>query len=211
MSRSMLRSWFLLLPLLIATRAGFPETVSESEPPYPPPPMLALACFGCHGPQGVSAASPMPSLAGLPSGYLYDVLRKYRHGGRFGTVMEHLLKGSSTSELRRVADYFARQPVQFPKQSVDWDLAFKGRQLHRLYCRECHGDLEREPARDTPRLNGQWMAYLRWTLQDFLLGHNQADEAMSQALIRLMRRHGEPGLEALLHYYASARPGPDSG
>ena len=206
MSRSMRLAWFLLLSLLVMNRAGFAETVSEPEAPSPTPPMLALACFGCHGPQGVSAAPPMPSLAGLPSGYLYEVLRKYRHGGRFGTGMVHLLKGSSASELRRVADYFARQPVPLPTQRVDWDLAFKGQQLHRRYCRECHGDLEREPERDTPRLNGQWMAYLRWTLQDYLLGHNQAVEEMSQALIRLMRRHGDPGLEALLHYYASARP-----
>jgi sulfide dehydrogenase cytochrome subunit len=206
MSRLNRISRLLYLPLLLGSWLATAESASEPVTEPSPPPLLAQACFGCHGPQGRSAAPPIPSLAGLSSGYLLDVLRSYRHGGRFGTVMDRLLEESSSSELHRLADYFARQPAQIPKQRVDWDRAFKGRQLHRLYCRDCHGDLEREPERGTPRLNGQWMDYLRWTLQDYLLGINQADDEMSQALIRIIRRHGNEGLEALVHYYGSARP-----
>jgi len=55
-------------------------------------------------------------------------------------------------------------------------------------------------------LNGRWMDYLRWTLQDYMLGISQADEQMSEQLILLIRRHGEAGIEALIHYYGSARP-----
>ncbi|MEJ2454856.1 MAG: hypothetical protein P8103_11955 [Candidatus Thiodiazotropha sp.] len=193
------------LPLLLVSWLASAEPVSETTFEPTPPPLLAQACFGCHGERGRSSAPPIPSLAGLPSGYLLEALRGYRHGGRLATVMDRLLEDSSAPELRRLADYFERQPRLIPKQRVDWDLAFKGRQLHRFYCRECHGDLERDPQRDTPRLNGQWMDYLRWTLQDYLLGINQADDEMSQALIRLIRRHGDEGLEALVHYYGSAR------
>ena len=52
------------------------------------------------------------------------------------------------------------------------------------------------------------MTYLRWTLQDYLLGINQGDEAMAEQLALLVRRHGEAGLEALVHYYASANAKP---
>ena len=50
------------------------------------------------------------------------------------------------------------------------------------------------------------MDYLRWTIRDYLIGINQGDEEMSRQLARLMRNHGEPGLEALIHYYGKGRP-----
>jgi sulfide dehydrogenase cytochrome subunit len=193
----------LLLSMLL------PYSLSADEAVPTPAASLAIqGCFGCHGPQGRSASPAIPSLAGLPRDYLLGVLRAYRHGGRFSTVMGRLLSNASDAELRTMADYFSRQTAQVPKQQVDWDLASKGRQLHRLYCRECHGDRHREAEPGTPRLNGQWMGYLRWTLRDYLLGANQAEEEMSQSLIHIIRRHGEDGLEALIHYYGSARPQP---
>jgi sulfide dehydrogenase cytochrome subunit len=170
------------------------------------PNLTAQGCMGCHGPGGNSLSSAIPSIAGLPRGYLEEVLRSYRYGGRFGTLMGRLMQAYSDEELDQLADYFSQQPFQGHKQRVDWDLAFKGEQLHRFYCRECHGDLKRAPEEGIPKLNGRWMTYLRWTLQDYLLGVNQADREMSKALIRLVRRHGEVGLESLIHYYGSARP-----
>jgi sulfide dehydrogenase cytochrome subunit len=198
------------LPLILLTLALLlPFDLSAEAPESAPEASLVIqGCFACHGPQGQSASPAIPSLAGLPRDYLFDVLTSYRHGGRFSTLMGRLLRHTGDAELREMADYFSRQPARVVRQQVDWDLAAKGRQLHRIYCMECHGDRRREAEPDTPRLNGQWMDYLRWTLRDYLVGANQTDEAMSAALIRLIRRHGEEGLEALLHYYASARPDP---
>ena len=190
----------LLLSLLL------PGSLSADEPAQLPVASLAVqGCFGCHGPQGRSLSPSIPSLAGLPRDYLINVLRAYRHGGRFSTVMGRLLSGAGDTDLAEMADYFSRQQAWVPKQRVDWDLASKGRQLHRIYCRECHGDRHQDAEPGTPKLNGQWMSYLRWTLRDYLMGVNQTEQAMSRSLIRLIRRHGEEGLEALLHYYGSAR------
>lgn len=186
-----------------------PGGLSAAEPASEPLASLAVqGCFGCHGPAGRSASPAIPSVAGLPRGYLLSVLQAYRHGGRFSTVMGRLLSGASDADLVEMADYFSRLSLRVPKQRVDWDLASKGRQLHHLYCRECHGDRHQDAEPGTPKLNGQWMVYLRWTLSDYLLGVNQTEQAMSRALIRLIRRHGEDGLEALIHYYGSARPEP---
>jgi sulfide dehydrogenase cytochrome subunit len=191
--------WHQVTPL----RAG-----DSAETEFAAPPLSVQNCIACHGPAGNSRAPAIPSIAGLPRGYLLEVLKAYRHGGRFGTIMGRLLEGFSDVQLNAMADYFSRQTAAIPKQRVDWDLVSRGRQLHRLYCRECHGDRRREPEADTPSLNGGWMDYLRWTLQDYLLGVNQSNDEMSQALIHVIRRHSDTGLEALVHYYGSARPEP---
>jgi cytochrome subunit of sulfide dehydrogenase len=135
-----------------------------------------------------------------------EVMRAYRHGGRFSTLMGRLAPAYSEADLAAFADYFSGQAFILHKQRVDWDLAQRGRQLHRRYCRECHGDLEKPADEDVPSLNGRWMDYLHWTLQDYLLGISQADEQMSEQLIRLIRRHGDTGIQALIHYYGSAHP-----
>ena len=193
----------LLLSLLLPCSLSADDFVASSSAS-----LAVQGCFGCHGPQGQSLSPSIPSLAGQPQDYLLSVLRAYRHGGRFSTVMGRLLSGASDADLAEMADYFSRQPIRVPKQRVDWDLASKGRQLHRFYCRECHGDRHQAGEPGAPKLNGQWMSYLRWTLRDYLMGANQTEQAMSRSLIRLIRQHGEEGLEALIHYYGSARPLP---
>jgi sulfide dehydrogenase cytochrome subunit len=191
------------LILAISTTAGM---ANDELRQAGPPPLSAQICFPCHGEAGISRAPAIPSLAGLPRVYLLNVLKGYRHGGRFGTIMGRLLQNYSDARLVEMANYFSRQTPVIPKQRVDWDLVSLGRQLHRLYCRDCHGDRGEDAEFDAPRLNGRWMGYLRWTLQDYLLGVNQTEDEMSQALVRVIRRHGERGVEALVHYYGSARP-----
>ncbi len=196
------RYFFLILTFTLSTFAK----ASTEQGDVSTPNLIAQGCMGCHGPEGNSGSSAIPSIAGLPKDYLEEVLRSYRYGGRFGTLMGRLMQAYSDEELAELADYFSQQPFRRHKQRVDWDLAFKGEQLHRFYCRECHGDLKRAAEAGIPKLNGRWMTYLRWTLQDYLLGINQADSEMSKALIRLVRRHGETGLQSLIHYYGSVRP-----
>jgi sulfide dehydrogenase cytochrome subunit len=168
--------------------------------------MLAQTCFGCHGPEGRSGAPAIPSLAGLPENYFIQVMLAYQYGGRHATVMGRIALGYEQDEIARMASYFGHLEFQPHAQRVNWDLVRKGRRLHRRYCRDCHGDLKQASSDGAVRLNGGWLAYLRWTLQDYLIGINQTDAEMSKQLTRLLKRYGSEGLEALLHYYASARP-----
>jgi sulfide dehydrogenase cytochrome subunit len=169
---------------------------------------LASACFACHGPQGRSQAAPIPALAGLSRRYFVNVMQAYQYGGRYGSVMGRIALAYDDEELWRMAAYFSRQTPsdELPPQRVDWTRVSQGRRLHQAHCLECHGDLNSAPARDAIRLHGQWMDYLRWTLQDYLVGINQTKAGMSKALAAVVRRHGEEGLEALIQYYGSARP-----
>lgn len=169
-------------------------------------PLSIQACFPCHGSRGQSGSPAIPSIAGLPREYLLDVMRAFRYGGRFGTVMGRLAPAYDEDDLSEMADYFSQQRFEAQKQSADWRLADRGRWLHRRYCRDCHGDPDHQAEAGVPQLHGRWMDYLRWTLWDYLVGINQGDEEMASQLSTLMRSEGIQGIEALLHYYAKGKP-----
>lgn len=195
-----------LLSLLLNLPAlGHCDDSIVSEPELPAAvPVLVQHCFPCHGPQGQSGSPAIPSLAGLPRDYLQSVLRSYRHGGRFSTVMGRLMQAYSEGEIEIMADYFSGQSYTLHKQQTDWRLADRGRLLHRQYCRDCHGDSANPADAGVPPLQGQWMDYLRWTLRDYLVGINQGNEEMAIQLSNLLRRQGPEGVESLIHYYGKA-------
>ena len=73
-----------------------PETAAPAAPPLRVPDTMAqraLACTGCHGPQGRATASGyVPRLAGKPADYLFQQLRHFRDGRRSNPEMAHLLQ-----------------------------------------------------------------------------------------------------------------------
>ena len=168
--------------------------------------LLASNCFGCHGPQGRSMAPAIPSLAGLSERYFIDVMQAYQYGGRFGTVMGRIALAYEDAEIRRMAGYFTAQTSRQQIPTVDSNQSFHGRRLHQQFCRDCHGDLNSPAKPDAVTLHGQSQSYLRWTLQDYLIGINQTSSGMSKALSQLMRQQGKSGLETLLDFYARSRP-----
>ncbi|MGD8587709.1 MAG: hypothetical protein PVG22_02655 [Chromatiales bacterium] len=168
--------------------------------------MLVGNCFGCHGPQGRSLAPAIPSLAGLSETYFAEAMQAYQYGGRYATVMGRIALAYSDAEIRRMATYFKAQTPRLPAQETDLRLVDRGRRLHQRFCRDCHGDLQSLAEPDAVTLNGQWQPYLRWTLQDYLVGINRIRSGMSEALSGLIREQGAEGLEMLIHYYGSARP-----
>jgi sulfide dehydrogenase cytochrome subunit len=168
--------------------------------------MLAANCFGCHGLRGRSQAAGIPSLAGLSETYFVNVMQAYQYGGRYSSVMGRIALAYDDAEITRMARYFAAQTPSVPKQRVAWGLVGQGRQLHRRFCQDCHGDLQQQPDPDAVLLHGQWRNYLQWTLQDYLVGINQTKPGMADALSALVRQHGAEGVAALIQYYASGRP-----
>jgi sulfide dehydrogenase cytochrome subunit len=168
--------------------------------------MLVSNCFGCHGPQGRSLAPAIPALAGLPQPYFVNVMQAYQYGGRFGTVMGRIALAYDDAEIRRMADYFGMQSPLPQVQKTDSRLSGRGRQLHQRFCHDCHGDIKSRPEPEAVTLNGQWQSYLRWTLQDYLIGINRIQAGMSEALSDLIRQEGMEGVEMLIHYYGSGQP-----
>lgn len=109
-----------LLPLLLC--AGLGLAAAPQSDPLPPataplqvPDTLAqraLACTGCHGPQG--RASPLgyvPRIAGKPAQYLQQQLMAFRDGRRAHDGMARLLQHLDDDFLAALAGHFAAQRV----------------------------------------------------------------------------------------------------
>lgn len=101
---------FVLLLLLLASSATaaplqVPDTMAQR----------ALACTGCHGPQG--RATPqgyIPRIAGKPSGYLHAQLLAFRDGRRPHDGMARLLVNLDDRYLAELASHFAALNVPYP-------------------------------------------------------------------------------------------------
>jgi len=68
--------------------------------------ILTNTCFSCHGPDGHSAGA-MPSIAGKSASYIVETLKRFRDGGKEGTVMPRIAKGFTDEEIDALANYFS--------------------------------------------------------------------------------------------------------
>ena len=72
------------------------------------------ACVQCHGPGGIGVGDAFPAIAGQPAGYIAAQLRAWQAGTRKNDpieLMRHLSAKLNASEVKAVAEWFARQPV----------------------------------------------------------------------------------------------------
>lgn len=71
---------------------------------------LAATCANCHGTNGKAVdGSSVPTIAGMPKGYLVAQLKAFKSGARPATVMHQLSKGYSDEQIEQIATYFAAQ------------------------------------------------------------------------------------------------------
>jgi cytochrome c553 len=109
------------------------------------------ACLPCHGERGRGVRNVyFPRLAGKPAGYLYHQLLAFRDGRRHYAPMNYLLAYLPDAYLRKMADYYAQQPlpaVEAPPPVASPDVLRRGQGLVRNgdpqrdipACMACHG------------------------------------------------------------------------
>ena len=68
---------------------------------------LAANCFTCHGTDGNSVGGVPPSLAGRPSGELFQIMKDFQAGKRPATIMHQQARGYTDAQLQAIANYFA--------------------------------------------------------------------------------------------------------
>lgn len=187
--------------------------------------MLAQSCGGCHGTNGVSAGTIMPSLAGQSRDYFIASMQRFRSGERPSTVMGRLAAAYSNGEIAAMAAYFARRKPAPQTGPLDAKLVQKGLTIYYKQCKYCHLDgrlwqhfhqyreYERDCNKschlnygpdtkdDTPLIGGQWPAYLRVQMEDFRSGKRKMSEKKAQAIKPLSRED----LEAVVQFYASQK------
>jgi cytochrome c553 len=108
------------------------------------------ACAACHGEHGRTADETYaPSIAGKPSGYLFEQLRNFRDGRRPQLVMQPMLAFLTDDYLREIATYYAgEKPAARVTQHRASDLLLntgraiveRGDSARGLpACQSCHG------------------------------------------------------------------------
>lgn len=168
----------------------------------PTPAMLAASCTGCHGGQGNSAGPSIPTIAGYDAKYLEDAMRKFKSVERPSTLMGRLAKGYSDADFAAMAEFFSAQKRVSAKQATDPAKAARGKEVHDKHCKKCHQDNGREFAFNEapgPILAGQWLEYLRISMNEFFSRDRDMHTKMGEAMLNV----GGNDAEALVHFYAS--------
>jgi cytochrome c553 len=170
--------------LATAAPAGFEDSMGQR----------ALACTGCHGPQGRAGSDGYyPRLAGKPPVYLYNQLLNFRDGRRRYALMNNLLAPLTDAYLRELANHFSGLDVAYPPPQppqASTDLVERGRRLvhegdsaHRVpACVQCHGAAMMGVAPSIPGLLGLPRDYLNAQLGAWRGGARraQAPDCMAQ-------------------------------
>jgi cytochrome c553 len=157
---------------------------------------VALNCAACHGDNGVSPVSWIPSLAGMRPDALTKQLIDYSSGHRTWPVMNAITSALTIDQMKDVAAYF--NSLKTPDQVADPGLLAGGRGLrspdptiHLVYagdpkrgiapCASCHGLNGTKLA--APVLASQHEGYIERQLYAFRSGERRNDEGEQMRVI----------------------------
>ena len=170
-------------------------------------------CNGCHGTDGVSQWSDVPTIAGISEFVHSDALyifrdearpcteTEYKQGdtSRAATTMCAVVADMSDDMIDEVAAYYAGKPFVAAKQDFDAALAEAGKAVHEAECDRCHSEGGSNPEDDAGILAGQQMGYLMDTFAEYRAGEREQPAKMEEKLNAL----SDDDVKALVHYYAS--------
>lgn len=172
-------------------------------------------CNDCHGDNGVSLHSDIPTIAGLAEFVHGDALyvyrdkerpcqeSEYRQGdtSRPATTMCDIAAAMSDDQIDEIAAAYALLPYVAAQQEFDANLAEQGKTLHDQHCDRCHSKGGTDPYDEAGMLGGQQLGYLRVTFAEYAAGARSQPEKMQEKMDLL----SSDDVEALLHYYASVQ------
>lgn len=197
----MMRHTYAFATLLASAGLFFtPVTIADDATGITRAAVLSNTCAGCHGPNGVSAGSPIPSIAGISAVSMEMIMQAFKTDKRPATVMNRIAKGYSDEDIKEIATFFAAQKPAGVKQDFDAGLAEKGKALHEASCAMCHAEGGKKDMAGSGILAGQWKEYLEISMADFISGARQGPAPMVDAL---KKADGDGSLKALIEYYAS--------
>ncbi len=160
-------------------------------------------CVGCHGEDGISKQDFIPTIAGLPAFVHADDLHAYREGTRTcspkGKAMCSISKRLTDEQIEALAEHFSAMEFKPAVQEFDADKATAGAVIHEEKCSKCHKDSGSNPEGDVSILAGQWMPYLKYSMEQFVAGERWQPEAMQ----RKTQDATAEDIDNLVHYYGS--------
>ena len=170
-------------------------------------------CNGCHGDDGVSQWTDVPTIAGMPEFVHADALFIYLDGARPCRESEYRQGDTSRpaesmcdvvadldeGTMEELAAYYAELPFVAAKQDFDSALASAGKAVHDEKCEKCHSDAGTNPEDEAGILGGQWMGYMENAFADYRNDEREQPKQMKQKMDEL----SDDDVKALLHFYAS--------
>jgi sulfide dehydrogenase cytochrome subunit len=170
-------------------------------------------CNGCHGDNGVSQFSDVPTIAGIAEFVHVDALyiyqdearpcaeSEYRQGdtSRPATTMCAVAADLSEDDIDALAAAYAALPYVKATQDFDAAKAAAGKALHDEHCDRCHSEAGTNPDDEASMLGGQQMGYLRDTFAAYADESREQPGKMKEKLDAL----SADDVEALVHYYGS--------
>lgn len=202
----MKRHFFFVLSVLIL---GMPALASADVD------ALMENCNGCHGDNGVSQWSDVPTIAGLAEFVHVDALfiyqdearpcaeSEYRQGdtSRPATTMCAIAADLSEDDIDELAAAYAELPYVKATQEFDAAKAAEGLAIHDKQCDKCHSEAGTNPEDEAGMLGGQQMGYLRDTFAAYADGSREQPGKMQEKMEPL----SADDVEALVHYYGSVQ------
>ena len=176
-------------------------------------PKVAESCTNCHGQGGVSKDSAVPTIAGYSDAYISDSLTAYKSkerpcpetkvldGPDKGKAIDmcRVAEALSDSDVEQIAKYFGSLKFVRAQQSVDPELAKKGAEIHESGCENCHSESGSAASDDSGMLAGQWMPYLKQSIDEFKSGKRPMGKKMKTKIDALQ----PADIDALVNYYGS--------
>jgi len=170
-------------------------------------------CNGCHGDDGISQWTDVPTIGGMPEFTHADALfffrdnerpcseSEYRQGdtSRPATTMCDVVADLDDATLEDIAAYYVGLPFVSAPQEFDAGLAAAGKAIHDAQCDKCHSDAGMNPEDEAGILGGQWMGYMKNTFAEYASGAREQDKKMKEKMDAL----SEADETALFHFYAS--------
>ena len=173
---------------------------------------LTENCDACHGPQGVSSESDVPTIAGQLATYIDATMRSYqiwgrpciksayRHGdtSKPVTTMCAIAEGLDDQQIAALAQHYEAQKFLAARQEFDEAKASAGGDLHEIHCETCHA-MGGSIAGRGPILAGQWAPYLQSAIRFASTGEHLVPRVMEKRLTDFSAEE----IDALVNFYAS--------
>lgn len=156
-------------------------------------------CDRCHGPDGNSTASGMPSLTSQDPEYFVRSMQAYTDGSRSHKIMEKLVGNLDDETLQAMGIFYAVQEPKRTETTGDGDPS-AGRAAA-AECAACHGEDGNATAADMPSLAGQDARYFIKAMKAYQDGKRK-HQPMFEAVDGLDEDH----IADLAAFYAVQEP-----
>ena len=161
---------------------------------------IAASCNSCHGDNGNSHKSGVPSLTGMHVKYITRASQAYQQGLRKHAAMQDILSFYSDTDIEKAAYYYATQLPQNGQKQAKGNVE-NGAALSDA-CTSCHGEAGvSDDAATTPSLAGQDESYIVKATLAYASNERQHD-GMRDAASKLNKQD----LQDLAAYFSIQAP-----